>query len=256
MQASAVKKELEHEALPVPTAAEQQKTAVNGLSPADCAETLRGVEVKHEHQVEGAAAQEQVTKANLADGAPALSKMDKGTGLSEYEQMREANIRRNNALLESLDIPTAALAIPERCAGSSASAKKTEKKRKPLLALDPFMEPRRSGRRLALAEEKEQLLVALPDSWDENDERKTAHARKSPPVTQAIEVDVCGSVMQCIAVCCSVLQCAAVCCSVLLCAAVYCVVSQCAAVCCSVLQCAAVCCSVLQCAAVCYSVLQ
>ena len=240
-----MKRELEHEALPLPMAAEQQQTAVvksakkspakAGSSAADRAETLCGVEVKHEHQVEGAAAQEHVTKVNLADGAPALSKMDQCTGLSEYEQMREANIRRNNALLESLDIPTAALAIPERCAGSSASEKKTEKKRKPLLALDPFMEPRRSGRRLALAEEKEQLLVALPDSWDENDERKTAHARKSPPVTQAIEVDVCGSVMQCVAVFCSVLQCATVFCSMM----------QCVGVCCSALQRVAMCCDIL-----------
>jgi len=56
-------------------------------------------------------------------------------------------------------------------------------------------------------------------------------------------------------VCCSVMQCVAVCCSVLLCVVVCCSVLQCVAECCSVLQCVAVCCSVLQCVAVCCSVL-
>ena len=55
------------------------------------------------------------------------------------------------------------------------------------------------------------------------------------------KVQLCCSVLQCVAVCCSVLRCVAVCCSVLQCVAV------CVAVCCSVLQCVAVCCSVLQC---------
>ena len=50
-----------------------------------------------------------------------------------------------------------------------------------------------------------------------------------------LRVQMCASVLQCVAVCCSVIQCDAVCCSVL----------QCVAVCCSVLQCVAVCCSVL-----------
>ena len=44
-------------------------------------------------------------------------------------------------------------------------------------------------------------------------------------------LDMCCSVLQCVAACCSVLQCVAVCCSVL----------QCVAACCSVLQCVAVC---------------
>jgi len=59
-------------------------------------------------------------------------------------------------------------------------------------------------------------------------------------------LNLCCSVLQCVAVCCSVLQCAAVCCSALQCVAVCCSVLQCVAVCCRVLQCAAVCCSVLQ----------
>ena len=57
-------------------------------------------------------------------------------------------------------------------------------------------------------------------------------------------VQVCCSVLQCVAVCCRVLQCVAECCSVL----------QCVAVCCSVLQCVAVCCSMLQCVVLCCSV--
>ena len=77
-------------------------------------------------------------------------------------------------------------------------------------------------------------------------------------------LNLCCSVLQCVAVCCSVLQCVAVRCSALQCVVVCCMlqcvaccsVLQSVAVCCSVLQCVAVCCSVLQCAAVCCSMLQ
>jgi hypothetical protein len=74
--------------------------------------------------------------------------------LSEYERMRDANIRRNQALLESLDIPTAALPFAQAGDRQQASEKKTLKKRKSLLAglTEDMIEPRRSGRRLALAE--------------------------------------------------------------------------------------------------------
>ena len=105
-------------------------------------------------------------------------------GLSEYEKMRQANIRRNNALLESLDIPSSAIPVAE----GQVSQKKTCKKRKPLLALEEFMEPRRSGRRLALAEkDKSELLVALPDSWDEKDESNTAASSKRLASVQIVE---------------------------------------------------------------------
>ena len=56
-------------------------------------------------------------------------------------------------------------------------------------------------------------------------------------------LQMCCSVLQCIAVCCSVLQFVVVRCSVLQCVAV------CCSVCCKVLQCTAECCNVLQCAA-------
>jgi len=73
-------------------------------------------------------------------------------------------------------------------------------------------------------------------------------------------IEVCCSVLQCVAVFYSVLQCVAMCCNVLQCVAVCWTRScastsslRCVAVCCSVLQCVAVCCSVLQCVAVCCS---
>ena len=56
-----------------------------------------------------------------------------------------------------------------------------------------------------------------------------------------------GLVVQCVVVCCSVLQCVAVCCSVLQWVVVDCSVLQRVAACCSVLQRVAACCSVLQC---------
>lgn len=106
-----------------------------------------------------------------------------GKGLSEYEMMRQANIRRNNALLESLDIPSSAIPVAE-----GQSQKKTCKKRKSLLALEECMEPRRSGRRLALAEkDKSDSLVALPDSWDEQDESKAAASSKRLASVQIVE---------------------------------------------------------------------
>ena len=106
-----------------------------------------------------------------------------GKVLSEYEMMRQANIRRNNALLESLDIPSSAIPVAE----GQASQKKTCKKRKSLL-LEECMEPRRSGRRLALAEkDKSDPLVALPDSWDEQDEAKTAASSKRLASVQIVE---------------------------------------------------------------------
>ena len=76
-------------------------------------------------------------------------------------------------------------------------------------------------------------------------------------------IEVCCSVLQCVAVCCSVLQCVAVslqcvavCCSVLQCVAVCCGELQRVAVCCSVLQCSSVLQCLLQCITVCCSVLQ
>jgi len=90
-------------------------------------------------------------------------------------------------------------------------------------------------------------------------------------------LEVCCSVLQCVAVFCGVLQCVAVCCSVLHEVFSYCVClfrrpfvdagfQRRVAVCCRVLQCVAVCCSVLQgvagcrcvlrCGAVCCGVLQ
>jgi len=76
--------------------------------------------------------------------------------------------------------------------------------------------------------------------------------------TSGMRVEVCCSVLQCVAVCCSVLQWVAafaVCCSVLQCFAVFCSVLQCVAVCYSVLQYVAVCCNMLKRAAVCCSTL-
>jgi len=91
------------------------------------------------------------------------------------------------------------------------------------------------------------------------------------------EVEICCSMLQCVAVCCTVLRCGAVCCSVLHCAALCCsgttlrcldlgglakisedslVRWRSVAVCCGVVQCVAVWCSVLQRVAACCSVLQ
>jgi len=78
-------------------------------------------------------------------------------------------------------------------------------------------------------------------------------------------LELCCSVLYCVAVRCSVLQCVAVCCSEMLCDAVCCSVLQCVVLCCSehslllvlgahgtgaMLQCVVLCCSVLQCVAV------
>jgi len=90
------------------------------------------------------------------------------------------------------------------------------------------------------------------------------------PMSVHIEVEVCCSVLQCVAVCCRYV---AVCCSVLHVAAqekredaspllcLYTLMLKCVLVCCNVLwcvagvlQCVAVCCSVLQCVAACCSV--
>ena len=130
----------------------------------------KGPRIKTEEDQTGAAGVTQVS------GSEAL--VDE-RDLSEYEKMRRANIRRNNALLEALEIPASAIPVAE----GAASQKKTCKKRKSLFGAEEAgaagaMEPRRSGRRMALAEkEKGEVLVALPDSWDETDEAKTA-ARK------------------------------------------------------------------------------
>ena len=71
------------------------------------------------------------------------------------------------------------------------------------------------------------------------------------PTPCRFHLQVCCSVLQCVAVCCRVMHYVAVCCSVLQCLRQ--VTYKCA-VCCSVLQCVAVCCIVLQCVAVCCSV--
>ena len=84
--------------------------------------------------------------------------------------------------------------------------------------------------------------------------------------SHSTEMQVCCSVLQCVAVCCSVLQYVAVCCSVLQCVAECCsflknakkgsgtIRQRCkrvAVCCCSVLQGVAGCCSVLQCVVTC-----
>ena len=68
-------------------------------------------------------------------------------------------------------------------------------------------------------------------------------------------LQICCSVLQCVAVCCSVLQCVAACCKDLLCVAVRFSVLQGVAGCCCVLQRVAACCSVLQHVAACCSIL-
>jgi hypothetical protein len=107
--------------------------------------------------------------------------------LSEYEKMRQANIKRNNALLESLDIPNNP--IPAAAGERQDAGKKTSKKRKPLLALAEFQEPRRSGRGLALAERRAEPLVALPESWDEADERATASSKRKTTMQEIEDMD-------------------------------------------------------------------
>ena len=81
---------------------------------------------------------------------------------------------------------------------------------------------------------------------------RSVHTRKVQVLQQ--EVELAGTLLQCVAVRCSVLQCVAVCCSMLQCVAVCCSVLQCVTVWCSVLQCGPVCYSALKCAAVCCSV--
>lgn len=104
--------------------------------------------------------------------------------LSEYEKLRQANIKRNQELLVSLEIHTTALSVAPQTPPQSKT--KLAKKRK-MEALEEPMEPRRSGRRLAASQEQEQHLVALPNSWDEGDERKTASNSTKPKA--AIEVE-------------------------------------------------------------------
>ena len=108
----------------------------------------------------------------------------------------------------------------------------------------------------ARIEEVERLLLAAVES----------SCSKESMTGSMKMLQVCRSVLQCVAVCCGVLQCVAkesmtgsmkvlqcvaVCCCILQCAAVCCSNLQCVDVCCSALQCVAVCCSVLQCVAVC-----
>ena len=108
--------------------------------------------------------------------------------LSEYEKLRQANIKRNNALLESLDIPSNP--IPGVTAERQSAGRKTAKKRKPLLALAEFQEPRRSGRRLALADQvRDEPLLALPDSWDEAEERPAAAAKRKASIEEMEDRD-------------------------------------------------------------------
>ena len=109
--------------------------------------------------------------------------------LSEYEQLRRENIRRNNALLESLDIQTAVIPIAQSPERKASGAKRKSEKRTPAFkeVTDDGMAPRRSGRRQALEQEKahqKEPLVALPDTWDEHDERT---ARKPKPSAQDME---------------------------------------------------------------------
>lgn len=108
--------------------------------------------------------------------------------LSEYEKLRQANIKRNNALLESLDIPSNP--IPGATVERQSTGRKNAKKRKPLLALAEFQEPRRSGRRLALADQqREEPLLALPDSWDEAEERPAAAAKRKASIQEIEDRD-------------------------------------------------------------------
>jgi len=87
------------------------------------------------------------------------------------------------------------------------------------------------------------------------------HCMHDDSASYAASLQICCSVLQCIAVCCSVLQCVAVCYSVLQCVAVCwrsSLISRKTTMCvvCSVLQCVAVCCSVFQFVPVCSSKLE
>ena len=85
--------------------------------------------------------------------------------------------------------------------------------------------------------------------------RVLCHVLEMCPVASCLRnVQVCCSVLWCVAVLCCVLWCVVVCCSVVQCVAVLCSVLWCVAVCFSVFQCVAVCCSVLQCCVVCCGV--
>jgi hypothetical protein len=114
--------------------------------------------------------------------------------LSEYEQLRRDNIRRNNALLESLDIQTAVIAIAQSPERKSSGAKRKSEKKTPAFkeVTDDGMALRRSGRRQALEQEKahqKEPLVALPDTWDEQDERTSRKPKTSAQDMEDIDWD-------------------------------------------------------------------
>ena len=103
--------------------------------------------------------------------------------LSDYEKMRRVNIRRNNALLESLDIHTAILPVLTPPVKTGGVKRKFPKM--PAATGEYGVRLRRSGRRNALKHEKElneqgnMFLTALPDSWDDGDYRKSSLSNRS-----------------------------------------------------------------------------
>jgi hypothetical protein len=115
-------------------------------------------------------------------------------GLSEYEQLRRENIRRNNALLESLDIQAAVIPIAQSPERKASGAKRKSEKKTPAFkeVTDDGMALRRSGRRQALEQEKshqKEPLVALPDTWDEHDERTSRKPKTSAQDMEDIDWD-------------------------------------------------------------------
>jgi hypothetical protein len=151
-------------------------------------ETQAKPEPGQEHSVAAHPLLETVADAGIASGSEAMGNRDvpvdtRDKNLSEYEKLRQANIKRNQELLISLDIHTAALPVAQ----TSPQSKTKQAKKRKMAALEEFMEPRRSGRRLLASQQHEQPLVALPDSWDEGDERKTASRSTKPKA--AVEVE-------------------------------------------------------------------
>jgi len=115
------------------------------------------------------------------------AKMGDDKCMSEYEKMRNVNIRRNNALLESLDINTAVFPIADSKVSDSLKTGGVKRRvpKMPAATGEYGVKLRRSCRRNALEHEKElneqghKFLMALPDSWDDGDKCKASSANKS-----------------------------------------------------------------------------